>query len=101
MVRSRQGVLRSRRHDDLVARLRRPAVEMIDDDTPAHAPALTKQEARVFAELLARYGRQFRGTARDRIVAYFEAHGLVDEELRRLESRQGWRRAGAAFTLGD
>jgi HEAT repeat protein len=98
---SRLGARRRRRHAALVARLRRPAVEMIDGDVPDEGPDLRGEEARVFAELLARYGRQFRGEPQARIVAYVEAHGLVDEELRRLEGRRPWRRAAAAFRLGD
>jgi HEAT repeat protein len=99
-VRGRQALRSRRRHDELVARLRQTAVEVIDSDEPVDPP-LDRDEARVLAELLARYGRQFRGGSRERIVAYFEAHGLVDQELRRLESRRAWRRATAAFTLGD
>lgn len=100
-VQSWYGVRRRRRHDELVARLRRPAVEMVDGDPPGEPPPLARNEARVFAELLARYSRRVRGSPQERIVAYCEAHGLVDEELRRLESRRAWCRARAAFILGN
>lgn len=101
LVSRRSGAHRWNRHDELVARLRRTAVEMIDGDEGVEPPALAGDEARVFAELLARYGRQFRGAPQERIVAYFEANGLVDEELRRLAGGRAWRRASAAFVLGD
>jgi hypothetical protein len=100
-VRRWRGLRHHRRYEALIARLRRPAVELIDGDVPGDLPPLQGDEARVFAQLLARYGRQFLGAPKERIVGYFEAHGLVDEELRRLESHRAWRRAAAAFTLGD
>jgi HEAT repeat protein len=74
---------------------------MIDGDPPVDPPPLADDEARVLAELLARYGSRLRGGVQERIVEYFEAHGLVDEELRLLEGGRSWQRAAAAFTLGD
>ena len=94
-------VRRARRHDELVARLRRPAVELIECDPGFSPPVLRGGEARVFAEVLARYSHHLRGGAPEQIVAYFEDHGLVDEQLRRLARRRSWQRASAAFTLGD
>jgi HEAT repeat protein len=42
-----------------------------------------------------------RGVESDRIAEFFEHHGWVDYELARLNSRRPWRRATAAFALGD
>ena len=92
---------RRRRHDRIKTRLRRAAVELIDDDTPGEPPELDEREAEVFAELLAEYGRQLRGPARQRIVAFSEASGMLDAQIRRLSSRRASRRASAAFVLGD
>ena len=92
---------RARRHEERVARLRRPAVELIECDPGFSPPVLRGGEARVFAEVLARYGRRLRGGPPEQIVAYFEDHGLVDEQLRRLGRLRSWHRAGAAFALGD
>jgi len=92
---------RARRHDRLVGRLRRPALEFLADDETTDPPQLDRQELKVFAELLAGYGRVLRGPDRARIVAFAEAEGIVDEQLRRLRSLRAWRRATAAFALGD
>ena len=43
----------------------------------------------------------FAAPPRERIAAYFERTGAVDEQLRLLRSRRGWKRATAAFALGD
>lgn len=103
MVVARRGwVARAqRRHDKLVKRLRRPAVVLIESDPPEAPPGLHGVEREVFAELLADYSRLLRGESKARIVAYFEAIGAVDEQIRQLRSRRAWRRAAAAFTLGD
>jgi hypothetical protein len=92
---------RGRRHDELKARLRRPAVELLDADPPPSPPSLDGAEAEVFAELLAEYSQRLRGAPRERIVTYFETSGMFDEQVRRLSSRWSSRRAAAAFLLGD
>jgi HEAT repeat protein len=55
----------------------------------------------VVAELLARYSRQLTGDARSNIAGFFMRQGLVDREVTRLSDRRSWRRARAAFLLGD
>ncbi|MDQ0373963.1 HEAT repeat domain-containing protein [Cellulomonas humilata] len=91
---------RDRRLRDVAERLRPAAIELVD--TPdAEPPALTGTEARVFAELLAHYSRMLRGDDDERIGAYFEASGAVDQLRLRLRSRRLRRRVGAAFGLGD
>jgi hypothetical protein len=102
IVSRRWWVARRRRRDDRIrTRLRRTAVELIDDDAPGNPPALGGRDAEVFAELLAEYGRQLRGVPRERIVAFFEGSGMLDAQIRRLSSRRATRRAAAAFLLGD
>lgn len=86
---------------ELVERLRPVAIAFVDSQEPEPAPELHGRESEVFAELLGRYARSLRGAAWGRIAAYFEATGGVDEQLGRLHSRRAWRRATAAFTLGD
>jgi HEAT repeat protein len=66
-----------------------PGTEVDDDDVT------------VLAALLGRFGRFVRGVETERIAAFFERHGWVDRELDRLGSRRTWRRATAAFALGD
>jgi hypothetical protein len=92
---------RQHRHDRLVEELRRPAILLLESDEDEPPPALAEADEAVFAELLAGYSRQLRGPSKDRIVAYFQATGAVDDELAALRSRRSWRRAAAAFTLGD
>jgi HEAT repeat protein len=87
--------------DLLVRRLRPLAIAFVESDDPASAPDLHGPEAEIFASLLGGYARLLRGAAWERIAAYFEATGGVDEQLERLRSRRAWRRATAAFTLGD
>jgi HEAT repeats len=94
-------VARQRRHDTLVAELRRPAIELIESDSSGGPPRVGHDERIVFAGLLANYARQLRGVSRERIVAYFETSGAVADERARLSSGRAWRRAAAAFALGD
>src|SRR5215471_14014110 len=101
LVSGARTMRRARRHDLLVARLRRPAVELVEGEPGFEPPVLRGTEAQVFAEVLARYARQLRGGPPPQIVAYFEDRGLVDAQLRRLRRLRAWRRAGAAFALGD
>jgi hypothetical protein len=93
-------VARQKRHDALVTRLRRPAIEFIESDSDA-PPSFGRAEQVVFAGLLANYARQLRGASRQRIIAYFETSGAIGEQTTRLHSRRAWRRATAAFALGD
>jgi HEAT repeats len=62
---------------------------------------LTGRDAEAFAALLGRYAVALRGEARAHITRWFEDHGVVTRELSRLHDRRAWRRAQAAFTLGD
>jgi HEAT repeat protein len=95
------AVRSQRRHRQFVEQLRRPAVVLIESDSPDEPPDLHGAEKKVFAELLADYARRLRGPSRQRIVAYFEASGAIDEQIVQLRHRRAWRRASAAFTLGD
>jgi HEAT repeat protein len=58
-------------------------------------------EAAILAEIVSRYSRALQGDSRVRIAAFFEQQGQVERELGRLAHRRGWRRAAAAFALGD
>jgi HEAT repeat protein len=81
--------------------LRRPAIELVESEASQPPPSLRRQEKVVFAALLANYARQLRGVSRERIAAYFETSGGVEEQTARLSSTSAWRRAAAAFALGD
>lgn len=81
-------------------RLRPLALMLVDGDAVVPA-TLGSRSGRVLAGLVARYGRWLDGDARVQIVAFFERSGGVAEELRALRDRRAWRRATAAYTLGD
>lgn len=75
-----------------------------------HALALLEGEAGadlstadlpVVAGLLARYAQHLSGSERHVVAAFFETHGGVERELANLRAARGWRRATAAFVLGD
>ena len=90
---------REAQRDQAVPALRTAALELIEDG--GDPPPLRGSDARVFAQLLEGYSQVVRGEPRGRIAAYFEATGGVDEQLALLRSRRAFRRATAAFTLGD
>lgn len=69
------------------------------DDVPSSA--ITNGDAGMVASMLARYSRQLTGSARAHVTGFFERHGYADDEIARLRDRRGWRRARAAYTLGD
>ena len=93
------------RHDQgrraLEARLTPVALELIA--TGAQPPShLDVREKGVLADLLGRYARTVSGPTHQRIVEFFEREGTVDRELAMMShGRQAWRRATAAFRLGD
>jgi HEAT repeat protein len=90
---------RARQRRAAVEALRPEAIELVEDI--GDPPALRGYRAQVFAELLSGYAIAVRGAPRERIAAYFERTGAVDEQLRLLRSRRSWKRATAAFALGD
>ena len=90
-----------RRRQDMEEGLKGIAMELLHAD--AEPPSeLREDEREVLADLLGRYARALRGPTHDRIVEYFEREGTVARELAVMAgARTGWRRATAAFRLGD
>jgi HEAT repeat protein len=82
-------------------RLKPVALELVHAGVePPGDLGLEAKEA--LADLLGRYARATRGPTHERIVAYFEREGTIARELASLaETRRAWRRATAAFRLGD
>ena len=89
-----------RRRIEAETRLRPLALALLEGDRVA-VRELPERDAEVLAALLGRLGRFLRGVSRERIAAFFDERGSVDRELRLLRSRRAWRRATAAFALGD
>ena len=80
--------------------LRPLALGLIEGEAES-AELLDERDAEILATLLGRYARQLSGTAREHVAAFFERRGHVDRELALLQSRRPWRRATAAYVLGD
>lgn len=92
---------RERRHRELEEELKGVALELLH--AGAEPPEqLDQRQREALADLLGRYAKAIRGPTHDRIVDYFERVGTVAQELSVMrDARAGWRRATAAFRLGD
>lgn len=88
-----------RRYTAALAKVRPEVLGWIDgDDVDLD---LQGRERRALTELLARYGRAMHGEARTRLAALSRELGICQEVAAGLGSRRGWKRAAAAFRLGD
>jgi HEAT repeat protein len=93
---------RARRHHDLEDRLKLVALELMDPQSSAPPADLSAAEKEALADVLGRYARSVRGASHERIVEYFAAEGTIERERSALAGRgPAWRRATAAFRLGD
>jgi HEAT repeat protein len=91
---------RDRRYRAAEQRVRPLAIALVEGEG-ADPGALSTDDQAVLADVLSRYSRKLRGDADARIAAYFRGSTSLQEELRALGSRRMWRRATAAFRLGD
>lgn len=92
---------RARHRRQVEDRLKPMALELLHAGSEPPAD-LNEEEREALADLLGRYARTVRGPTHDNIVGYFARQGTVDRELAVLASaRAVWRRATAAFRLGD
>ncbi len=82
-------------------RLRPIALQLLDEEAPLPPLDLSPAHAELFAELLGRYARGVRGSGAERRRVWFTESGTFDRTLARLESSAGWKRATAAYALGD
>lgn len=85
----------------LLERDLRPRVLALIEGEAERLDGLDPARLRVAAGMLARYSRRLSGEPRARMAAWFAVSGHVERELASLRSRRAWRRAGAAFALGD
>jgi HEAT repeat protein len=82
-------------------RLVRPlAIALVEEDD-ATTPTLSAGDQAVLADVLGRYARKLSGQSHARIGAYFRTSAALPGALRQLRSRRAWRRAEAAYRLGD
>lgn len=96
MAFAREDARRTRAEERL-----RPLVLGLVSGDGSPVPAFGPDDAELVASMLARYARQLTGTARMSVAAFFEHRGFVDREIARLRARRAWRRARAAYALGD
>jgi HEAT repeat protein len=89
------------RRRQIEERLRPLALDLLDEDELMPPLALAPDDAVVFVELLGRYGRRVRGGAAERLGAWLQSSGALGQTLGQLHSRRAWRRATAAYSLGD
>lgn len=89
-----------RRYQAAVQRTRPILLDWIDGED-VRIPVLNAVERRAFVDLLAKYGRSLRGDGRRRVSDLARDAGLLSELVRQTTSRRAWRRAAAAYRLGD
>jgi HEAT repeat protein len=77
----------------------RPLAILLIEDEPL--PPVTPEDQRVLATVVGRYSRKVSGETTERIAAYFRDGGGLAAELAGMQSRRAWRRAAAAYALGD
>ena len=91
---------RGREYAAAERRVRPIAIELVEGEN-SERPALSAGDQAVLADVLGRYSRQLTGGAGERVAEYFQGSDALAQALRQLDSRVGWRRAAAAYRLGD
>jgi HEAT repeat protein len=92
--------LRESRHAEAEGRVRPLAIALVEGEDTAPSELSVGDQA-VLAEVLSRYSRKLSGEAGARIAAYFRGGPALASALGDLHSRRTWRRAAAAYRLGD
>jgi HEAT repeat protein len=101
LVARRMSLARAdRRRSELEARLRPLALALVDGGA-VEERTLTEAERAILAESIARLSRSVTGDAREQIGEYFSGTEAYENEIRALGDRRAWRRATAAYRLGD
>jgi HEAT repeat protein len=91
---------RGRRYAEAERRVRPIAILLVEGEG-LERPVLPAGDQAVLADVLGRYSRQLTGEADQRIAEYFRDSDALAQSLRELNSRRAWRRAAAAYRLGD
>jgi HEAT repeat protein len=92
---------RERHHRTVEDRLKQVALELLHSGTEPPAD-LTAEEREALADLLSRYAKTLTGPTHARIVEYFARQGTIRRDVSLLsDAGPAWRRASAAFRLGD
>jgi HEAT repeat protein len=90
---------RDRRTADAERRLRPVAIELLEGT--AAPPPLSPDDQSVLATVVGRYSRKVSGAPSARIGEYFRHGGGYAAACERLRARRSYRRAAAAYALGD
>ena len=88
------------RRETLEERVRPFALALVDGEDVA-LPELSTEERAMLAEAIGRLSRNLTGDARERIGTYFAGTSAYAAEIAALHERTVWRRATAAYRLGD
>jgi HEAT repeat protein len=89
-----------RRRTEAAKRLRPAAIEFVAGDEPLPED-ISAYDQTVLAAQLRSYSHSLSGEAAERIATYFRDSAAYTAAIRELRSRRAWRRADAAFALGD
>lgn len=89
-----------RRRLEAERRLRPLALDIVGGED-ADVARLSTEELAILAEVIGRLSRNLSGDARRRIAVYFSGTKAFAVEMRSLRDRRSWRRATAAYRLGD
>jgi HEAT repeat protein len=92
---------RRRAADEARERMRPLALQIVYEDERPDLDGLGERDLEALSMLVARYGRRLRGESRARLAAFFAASGAVERQRETLRRGGAWRRATAAFSLGD
>jgi hypothetical protein len=99
---ARVMVARRERAAEAARRRMRPlALEIVYEDERPDLSDLDTSELEALSGLVERYGRRLRGDSRAPLAEFFEASGAVERQRETLRRGRGWKRATAAFSLGD
>lgn len=90
---------RARQYTEAEKRVRPIAIALVEGQ--AAQPRLSSTDQVVLAEVLGRFSRKLTGAADERVADYFLDSDALAAALRELRSRRAWRRAAAAYRLGD
>ncbi len=79
----------------------RPIAIVLLEGEGGERPVLSPGDQTVLADVLGRYARQLTGAAGSRVAEYFRGGDALARSQREIGSRRAWRRAAAAYRLGD
>jgi HEAT repeat protein len=89
-----------RRYAEAERRVRPLAIALVEGEG-GEQPTLSSTDQAVLADVLRRYSRKLTGDANARVAVYFGDKPSLRAAVQDLHARRMWRRAAAAYRLGD